>query len=336
MDFSQITLRQYPKVTSEWLLSDYWGSLKARSSIGRSQYTVSPGLYKLGSPTKESDVFVSANYKLSFDILRGNLHNINAWILVLDTKGINVWCAAGKGTFGTNELIRQIKDSQLELNVAHKRLIVPQLGAPGISAQEIKKATGFTVKYGPVRAEDIKEYISHNYTKTKEMQTVNFTLKDRLILTPVEIVNSLKYLLYAITVVVLVSILHGWNNGSDFNIQEIKLSISILVTAYISGAFLGPVLLPWLPFKYFGGKGFVIGLITFLPFALFSQLQNNTLYVYGWGLISAAVSSFLTMNFTGASTYTSLSGVKKEMKYFVPFQILLMIGGIALYIISGL
>jgi len=66
----------------------------------RMSYAISPGLYAVGNPTKESDVFVSANYKLSFDVLRRELKGFNAWILVLDTKGINVWCAAGKGTFG--------------------------------------------------------------------------------------------------------------------------------------------------------------------------------------------------------------------------------------------
>ena len=46
--------------------------------------------------------------KLSFDILRRELKGLNAWVLVLDTKSINVWCAAGKGTFSTNELISRM------------------------------------------------------------------------------------------------------------------------------------------------------------------------------------------------------------------------------------
>ena len=32
-----------------------------------------------------------------------------------------------------------------------------------------------------------------------------------------------------------------------------------------------------------------------------------------WMLIIPAISSYLAMNFTGASTYTSLSGVKKDI-----------------------
>ena len=63
---------------------------------------------RLEIQTTDSDVFVTANYKLSFDNVRKNLSGINAWILILDTKGINVWCAAGKGTFGTKELVNRI------------------------------------------------------------------------------------------------------------------------------------------------------------------------------------------------------------------------------------
>ena len=111
-------------------------------------------------PGSGSDVFVSANYKLSFDILRAALKGLDAWVLVLDTKGINVWCAAGKGTFGTDELIRRISEAALERVVSHTRVIVPQLGAPGVSASAVQRATGFRVHYGPVEARDIREYLA--------------------------------------------------------------------------------------------------------------------------------------------------------------------------------
>jgi CO dehydrogenase/acetyl-CoA synthase gamma subunit (corrinoid Fe-S protein) len=53
-------------------------------------------------------VLVSANYKLTFDSVRKNLNAFDCWLLILDTKGVNVWCAAGKGTFGTDELVSRI------------------------------------------------------------------------------------------------------------------------------------------------------------------------------------------------------------------------------------
>jgi hypothetical protein len=92
-----------PQVSSFWTQADYLGTFKARWGIGRRHYMVDPGLYALGRPDEKSPVLVTANYKMSFDRLRRALPGRNAWILVLDTKGINVWCAAGKGTFGTAE-----------------------------------------------------------------------------------------------------------------------------------------------------------------------------------------------------------------------------------------
>lgn len=149
----------FPVVNKKWTVSDNLGALHVRFSIRRRKYWVEPGLYKFGNPNSDSEVFISANYKLSFDILRKNLKGLNAWILVLDTKGINVWCAAGKGTFGTSELIRQIEIAKMQDMVKHRRIIVPQLGAPGIAGYALKTRAGFNVKFGPVRASDIKEYI---------------------------------------------------------------------------------------------------------------------------------------------------------------------------------
>jgi hypothetical protein len=121
----------------------------------RESHRVEPGLYRLGNPTPDTPVFASANYTLSFDALRSALDGIDAWILVLDTNGINVWCAAGKGTFGTEELIRRIGSTGLPDIVRHRKIIVPQLGAPGISWPEVVRRSKFLVEYGPVRATDL-------------------------------------------------------------------------------------------------------------------------------------------------------------------------------------
>ena len=137
-------------------------------------------------------MFASVNYKLSFDILRKALNGLSAWILVLDTKGINVWCAAGKGTFGTAELVKRINKVKLTNVVNHMRIIVPQLGAVGINADEVRKQTGFKVYFGPVYAKDIKNYIEAGKRKTPEMRKIEFSTLNRLILTPMEIIPAIK------------------------------------------------------------------------------------------------------------------------------------------------
>ena len=336
MDYNNLTVVRPPEISSDWLLEDKLGALRVRFSIGRNRYRVKPGLYRLGRPGKDSEVIVTANYKLSFDLVRKSLSGLDAWILVLETYGINVWCAAGKGTFGSNELIRQVKESNLNLYVSHRRLIVPQLGAPGVSAQKVKEASGFNVKFGPVRAKDIKEFISAAYKKDEAMRTVKFSFKDRLILTAVELANSLPYLLIGIIFLVLLSGIHS--EGYSFSLmwkEGLRASLFFLA-AYVSGAFLSPLLLPVLPFRHFAGKGLVAGFLVFAGIILLGQLEISILALLAWFLISGAVSSYLCMNFTGASTYTSLSGVRKEMGIFVPIQIAFALSGLVLLIISKL
>ncbi|HAA05521.1 MAG TPA: acetyl-CoA synthase subunit gamma, partial [Syntrophobacteraceae bacterium] len=109
---------------------------KARWGVGWMRYTVNPGLYALGEPDSRSPDFATANYKMSFDHLRRALPEHAAWILVLDTNGVNVCCAAGKGTFGTEELVARIRSSGLEQLVEHRHLILPQLAGPGVAAHQ--------------------------------------------------------------------------------------------------------------------------------------------------------------------------------------------------------
>jgi len=334
MDYSNLTIVRPPEISSIWSPKDHLGALRVRFSVGRSRYRVEPGLYRLGRPGNDSEVIVTSNYKLTFDLVRKSLSGLNAWILVLETYGINVWCAAGKGTFGSDELIRQVKDSRLPLYVSHKRLIVPQLGAPGVSAHKVREATGFSVKFGPVRADDIRKYISAGYKKDEVARTVQFKIRDRFILTAVELANSLKYLIIALILLALLSGIH-WQGNSFILVWEDGLRAGLyLLAAYISGAFLAPLLLPLLPFRHFGGKGLVMGLIVFGLITLLNNYEIPILTMVGWFLISGAISSYLTMNFTGASTYTSLSGVRKEMRIFVPIQIAFVLAGLVLLVIS--
>jgi hypothetical protein len=51
-------------------------------------------------------------------------------------------------------------------------------------------------------------------------------------------------------------------------------------------------------------------------------------------LMIGGLSSFLAMNFTGSSTFTSLSGVQKEMKTALPVQIGMAALGVILWVIS--
>jgi len=314
-----------PAIRTNLNWADRWGAWKARWAIRRMNYRVPPGLYAVGAPTPDSPVLVSANYKLSFDCLRSELDRLDAWILVLDTKGVNVWCSAGKGTFGTDELVRRIEQFALRETTSHHTVIVPQLAAPGVAAHEVRKRTGVRVVYGPVRAEDIADFLAAGMKATPEMRRVHFPFRERLALIPVELVTMAKWPLIAAALLLLLSGV-GRDGYSWQRVFELGFPTAIMVLLASFGSLaLGPALLPWLPGRAFSVKGLWVGLaflIVFLSSAWFSAaVRQNWATTLGWALLLPSVASVLVMAFTGASTYTSLSGVQRETKIAMPIQL---------------
>ncbi len=325
--------RPVKSVSTQLTWQDHLGHCRVRWNMGRMRFVVPPGLYTVGRPSDQSPVLVTANYKLTFDCLRRELADLDAWILVLDTQGINVWCAAGKGTFGTDELVGRIERAGLAERVTQRQIILPQLGAVGVAAHEVKAKTGFAVVYGPVYARDIKAFITAGMKATAAMRRVHFTCYERLVLTPVEIMLSLKYLLGLCAAFVLLSGLQRSGYAVETMIQPGLRAMRNIGVGYLSGALAGPVLLPWLPGRRFAVKGAWVGLLAALGLSI-ASLTGSRLETASWFLLLTAISSFLTMNFTGASTYTSPSGVEREMRTAVPAQLVGFGLGTVLWIVS--
>jgi hypothetical protein len=327
-----------PQVSSRLVWADRFGSYKARWGIGRMHYTLEPGLYGLGSPNGESPVLVTASYKMSFDRLRSALPGRDAWILVLDTKGINVWCAAGKGTFGTAELANRIAGSSLDRIVSHRDLILPQLAGPGIAAHEVKKLSGFKVVYGPIKAEDLPAFLDHGMKASPEMRMKTFTTWERAVLIPVELVSALEAAFFILLILFLLSGLLGPESFWANILHRGLFALPAILTAIMAGAVLTPLLLPWLPGRPFSLKGLYLGVLGALALLLsrWGDLATwaSRINMIAWFFLVPAAATYLSMNFTGASTYTSLSGVKKEMRWALPFQIVAGVVGLALWFSS--
>ena len=312
--------RQVPVVSTRLSRADILGGWKVRWDIGRMHYTVRPGLYAVGSPCAESPVLVTANYKLSFDAVRRELRGIDAWILVLDTKGINVWCAAGKGTFGTRELEQRIVAVRLDQVVTHRTLILPQLGAPGVSAPEVKAASGFRVMYGPVRASDIPEFLANGRKKDDGMRRVRFGFADRMTIAPAEVSHSWPVVLAILGASVLLAL------PFDTGYPPRLLGLAIpLLGAVLMGTVVFPALLPVLPFHAFSLKGATLGVI----WAVVAALVAGSSLLSGAGLlfIITPIVAFISMAFTGSSTFTCQPGAALEVRRsLVPMIVSLVLG----------
>ena len=292
----------------------------------------------MGEPTADSPVLVSANYKMSFDRLRSQLEGLDAWILVLQTQGVNVWCAAGKGTFGTEEIVGRIEAVRLAEVVSHQTLVVPQLGAPGVAAHEVRQRSGFRVVYGPVRAEDLPAFLAAGMKATPDMRKVRFSLSERLAVVPVELVRLAKYVLLAAVCLFALAGL-GPDGYSLARAAHVGTFSAILLSATCLGSLvLTPPLLPWLPGRAFSLKGMWLGLVFLLAAGGYGWFRpgafDNGLTLAAWCLAIPAVASFLAMGFTGSTTYTSLSGVRREMRTAVPIQLVCALLGTVLWLVG--
>jgi hypothetical protein len=311
-----------PRVSTRWRLRDWLGRVSVRLGFRRTSYAVAPGLYAVGRPGPNAPVLVSANYKLSFDVLRRALDGLDAWILVLDSKGVNVWCAAGKGTFGTSELARQVTATLLGQVVRHRRLVVPQLGAPSVAAHEVERLTDFGVVFGPVRAADIPEFIARGFQATPEMRRVTFGLGDRLEVAGLELAEAGR----AVALLSLLALAATAWNGSELSWASAwGASAPVLLALWggvLGGTVLFAALLPWLPFRMFAAKGAVLG----AGIAAGTWISGRSLLPEGatvalpiaLALVTMAMTSYLAANYTGSTTFTSLSGVKRELRVALP------------------
>ena len=328
-----------PQVATTLTAADRVGAYRVRWNIGRSTYRVEPGLYAVGTPAPESPVLVTANYKLSFDSLRRELSNVDAWILVLDTDGVNVWCAAGKGTFGTVELCKRVLSSRLDEIVSHHTLVLPQLGAPGVAAHEVRTFTGFGVVYGPVRASDVPAFLADDRQATPVMRRVTFTLRERLVVAPVELsIVRRPWVLLTVAVVLALSGFAGGGYSLDTLLVRGGATLGVAALAFLTGTLAMPALLPWLPGRSFAFKGAVLGTAAAAATLAAGLAQGLRPGMFGGAAIvlgMASLASFVGMNFTGSSTFTSPSGVLAEMRAAIPWQIAAAICAAALWVASA-
>jgi hypothetical protein len=319
----------FPVISARLKWGDILGGWRVRWGIGRMSYRINPGLYAVGKPDASSPVLVTANYRLTFDSLRKHLEGINAWILVLDTKGINVWCAAGKGTFGTEEIIGRMKSVNLSAVVKHRTIILPQLAAPGVAAHIVTKQTWFNVVYGPIRATDLSKFLANDLRADPEMRSVTFTLKERLAVVPVEVGQSWKIALAAFVYLLISRSIFGDVLSWSTIVEFLPYMGAILI-----GCVVVPAFLPFVPGRSFAFKGWLTGVMATLIFNRFSghhQITGEAAYL----LILPAIAAFVALNFTGCTTYTSLSGVKKEMRIALPLMIFSALCGIILQLYSS-
>jgi SAM-dependent methyltransferase len=297
----QVTSRLRHRVTLRTVLLDLW-LLFFR--IIPPYPKVKTGLYAVGDPSPGSPVLVTGNFDLTVRrLVKAIDGRVDAWVLVADSNGINVWCGAGGGYFTAEKVIADVKSSHLDKVVDHRALILPQLCANGVDGWRIRKETGWGVHWGPVKAEDIPPYLAAKGKKTDALRWVRFPLKDRLemvtvtlgfygllILLPVLIFWRHMFLPIAASLLGLsyfYAIVHVWLPGRDGLSKSISLCV-IALAGLFATAF---TWCPMPPLSLFHWSVGLIGLSVFTAAELqgMSPLMRGEQANWGYELIIGAL-----------------------------------------------
>jgi ubiquinone/menaquinone biosynthesis C-methylase UbiE len=246
---------------------------------------VAPDLYRVGNPAHDSPLLATGNFELTvlkvLDAVEGVL---DVWLLVIDTSGINVWCAAGGGFLTAEKVVSAMKANHVEAHMNHRNIVLPQLCANGVDGWKLREGTGWNVIWGPVTAKDIPEFIEGGFQKSNRLRSISFPLKDRL-----EMVSGTLGL-YAMLLLLPIAIF--WRH------------LFWPALAALAGlSYFYAIVLPWLPGKDGLWKSIPLTFLSLSGVILFTLLFDpvpvESLYnrVFGVG----ALSIFVSAEFQGMS-----------------------------------
>jgi len=236
-------------------------------------FSAKTGLIRIGNPDETSPVLLTCNYHLTVERVKRALRETDVYLLVANSRGMNVWCAAAGGHLTIHDVISIIKTSGIEKIVTHRNIILPQLAAPGIEAKSILQKTGWRVIWGPVYARDIPEFIKSNFKKTSEMRKVEFPWIQRL-----EMAVAWAFPISVISIIIMFIL---WRNAIPVLIGLISGLSLLLFMSF-------PLYSRWL-----ATKTKKTGFITF-------DITRATLQIILWGIGSAGIVlySYITDEFT--------------------------------------
>ncbi|MBE9478861.1 MAG: hypothetical protein IMY80_02765, partial [Chloroflexi bacterium] len=268
--------------TLRTVLIDLWASL---FRILPPYPQVKPGVYAVGEPGRDSPLLVTGNFELTVRrLVRAIEGELDAWILVVDSGGINVWCAAGGGFLTADKIIGALHISGLSEVLQHHALILPQLCANGVEGWRIREQTGWGVHWGPARAVDIPDYLARGRKKTDDMRWVTFPLRDRLEMTAV----TLGF--YALLILIPIAIF--WSS-----IFWPTLIAMVALSAFYA------VTLPCLPGRDGLAKSLPLALIAFVGMLVYSTIWDpaaiDVLFARAIGV--TALSVFIAAELQGMS-----------------------------------
>jgi len=125
---------------------------------------VEPKLYEIGEPTKDSPVFVTTNFSLTYFIVSGEIENsgLNAWLVIPECEGMSVLTAWAAGKFSGAAIAKFCKSIDLDNKVTTREIVIPGYVAQ-ISGELQECMPGWKVVVGTQEASDMESWVKATY-----------------------------------------------------------------------------------------------------------------------------------------------------------------------------
>jgi len=289
-------------------------------------YAVEPGLYYTGERyDTDTPLLVTGNYLLTVLSVHRALAGRSVRLLVVDSDGINVWCASGKGRFSVPIVMAELNRYPRELWGPGKRttIVLPKLGLAGDALADLRKE-GLRPIVGPVHARDLPGFLDDTPLKHRAKDLVNFGIVARLFCWLPGLVQYLGN-----GMLVLFALLGVEALGGPAAPVGLLAIVAWLGTAY-------PLLFPWIPGRRFAVKGLWLGGTTALALggaAAAGWMSMALLPAAATFTIAMAI--FVGLSFTGNSAVSNYSEVRKEIAHFLPVDVILFLASIVTFLLAG-
>jgi len=121
---------------------------------------VEPKLYAIGEPDRNSPVFLTTNFSLTYFLVSGEIENsgVNAWLLIPECEGMSVLTAWAAGKFSGAKIASFAREIELEKQVDTREIIIPGYVSQ-ISGELEEELPGFKVIVGPGESADIESFV---------------------------------------------------------------------------------------------------------------------------------------------------------------------------------
>ncbi|MHA1912774.1 MAG: methyltransferase domain-containing protein [Promethearchaeota archaeon] len=299
---------------------------------------VEPGIYRSGTPDEKSPIIVTANYQFTYIKVMRALKGIDAWVLCVDSRGINVWCAARGDDFGNKQLIEAVEATGIDKISTRKTLILPQLAAGGVAAPLIKSESPsfpFNILYGPVWAKHLPQFLKERPAKKPDkwkLAKFNGFHRLRAFITHT---TFLLRKIFLLPILALLLLFLGLSLVTPFWVDKLVRTSEILMWIIITNGLIAS-LFPLTKFtRKFILKGIFFGILNVLLFSVINWILHQSYILIILNICFLFwLAFFSTMSFSGYSMITSPGEIQEEYPTFSKINLPLLIIGVILMVIG--